>query len=70
MWAGAITTKPSIPGYEETANMTSTRSAIADGYTEVGCIAEGTSGRALLAKSFTSDNMTRGAVRTPVLGLF
>jgi hypothetical protein len=62
VWSGAVTTKPQDPNYNETAGYTSTKSAIPAGYSEVGCIAEGKTGRALLAASFTSANMTRGAV--------
>ncbi|WVW81296.1 hypothetical protein I302_103287 [Kwoniella bestiolae CBS 10118] len=37
------------------------KSVIPAGYTDVGCIAEGKTGRALAAASFSSDNMTRSA---------
>ena len=61
LWIGN-TSKPSTAGYSD-ANTTFSnfQSTIPDGYSEVGCIAEGTSGRALTALSWTASNMTRGA---------
>ena len=54
--------KPTLPDYVETSlNYTDFKSEIPTGYNEVGCVAEATSGRALLAKYWNSPNMTRGA---------
>ena len=58
IWIGNGT-KPSYANYTETATFYSPQSTIPTGYTEVGCIAEGSSGRALTAVSFSGPNMTR-----------
>ena len=62
MWIGNSTTKPVYANYTETAtNYTDFKSIIPAGYTETGCVAEGTTGRALGAATWSADNMTRGA---------
>ena len=61
IWIGN-TTKPSYANYTEgNTTYSNYASVIPTGYTQVGCIAEGTSGRALTGASFSSNNMTRGA---------
>lgn len=61
IWIGNVT-KPSFANYtDDGINLIDATSTIPTGYTEIGCIAEGTSGRALTAASFSNNNMTRGA---------
>ena len=59
IWIGNSTTKPSWPGYVESSTFTNFKSVIPQGYEYVGCIAEGTSGRALQGASVSSANMTQ-----------
>ncbi|ORY26506.1 hypothetical protein BCR39DRAFT_256661 [Naematelia encephala] len=62
LWVGNSTTKPSWPNYTEpNTTYTDFKSVIPAGYSDVGCIAEATSGRALTGPSFANDNMTRAA---------
>jgi len=60
LWIGNVT-KPVTANYTESAPILDVTSIIPSGYTSVGCVAEGTSGRALTGASFTNNNMTRGA---------
>ncbi|ODN89698.1 WSC domain-containing protein [Cryptococcus wingfieldii CBS 7118] len=61
LWIGNSTTKPSWGDSSDSdIGFTDFKSTIPDGYTEVGCMAEGTSGRALTGASFSATNMTRG----------
>ncbi|WVQ72276.1 hypothetical protein IAR50_001826 [Cryptococcus sp. DSM 104548] len=63
LWIGNSTTKPSWGDNatdDSTIGYTDFKSTIPDGYTVTGCIAEGTSGRALAGATFSSTNMTRG----------
>ena len=54
--------KPLTPNFTDDAiTYTTSLSIIPNGYANVGCIAEGTSGRALTGASFAAANMTRGA---------
>ncbi|OXC63157.1 hypothetical protein AYX13_06867 [Cryptococcus neoformans] len=60
LWIGNGT-KPVYPNYtDDGIGFTDFKSVIPDGYTEVGCIAESTTGRALTGSHFTASNMTRG----------
>lgn len=62
LWIGNSTTKPTTANYTEpNTTYTNFESVIPTGYNYVGCIAEGTSGRALTGKSISNANMTRGA---------
>jgi hypothetical protein len=61
LWIGNGT-KPSHANYTEpNTTYTNFQSTIPSGYSYVGCIAEGTSGRALTGASMSNSNMTRGA---------
>lgn len=61
IWIGAGP-KPSLANYTEgNTTYTNFKSVIPDGYDEVGCVAEPSSGRALGLQSFTAANMTRAA---------
>lgn len=68
IWIGN-STKPNDPTYSESANYTSPSSTLPDGWTEVGCIPEPTNARALLAASFTSQDMTVGSCVNYCAGL-
>ncbi|WWC67290.1 uncharacterized protein I206_101198 [Kwoniella pini CBS 10737] len=60
IWIGNVT-KPSYANYsDDDITYTDFKSVIPTGWSDVGCIAEGTSGRALAAASFANNNMTRG----------
>ncbi|ORX38365.1 hypothetical protein BD324DRAFT_578097 [Kockovaella imperatae] len=61
IWIGNGT-KPTYANYTD-ANTTvgNPQSVIPAGYSFVGCVAEGTSGRALTGASYTGSNVTRGA---------
>jgi hypothetical protein len=62
LWIGNSTTKPAFTNYTEpNTTYTNFQSVIPTGYNYVGCIAEGSSGRALTGKSISNANMTRGA---------
>ncbi|OCF34866.1 hypothetical protein I316_03412 [Kwoniella heveanensis BCC8398] len=61
IWIGEGS-KPTYDNYtDDNLTYTDFKSVIPTGYTETGCIAEGTSGRALNGASFSNANMTRGA---------
>ena len=64
MWIGN-SSKPSTPGYNYSPGYTSTSSILPSGWSNVGCIAEAPSGRAMVA-SYKSDavNMTLSACAT------
>lgn len=49
-----------LSGNATTASLKNTTSAIPAGYSYVGCVAEGPSGRALTGPTLTASNMTRG----------
>ncbi|WRT68783.1 uncharacterized protein IL334_005763 [Kwoniella shivajii] len=60
IWIGNGT-KPSYGNYSDAGiSYTDGKSTIPDGYVHVGCIAEGSSGRALTGSTWVSKNMTRG----------
>lgn len=60
LWIGNGT-KPTYANYsDEGIGFTDFKSVIPGGYTEVGCIAESTTGRALTGSYFSASNMTRG----------
>lgn len=59
LWVGTGP-KPSWPNFVDVDTYVSPTSTIPTGYSLTGCIAEGTSGRALTGASFSNNNMTRG----------
>ncbi|WWC57615.1 uncharacterized protein I303_100147 [Kwoniella dejecticola CBS 10117] len=61
IWIGDVE-KPSYDNYtDDDTTYTDFKSVIPTGWSDVGCISEGPSGRALAAASFANNNMTRGA---------